>query len=119
MKIRKIMVVLVCAIMMTGLFIEASAASSRFFVESYDGYRCTGGGSISGLNVRATFGATQIQGQNHIPEEDCSSIVWLEVKDRNGMGIGSVSKSGSTSVVVDYQASYAVGSIVNAKSPVP
>ncbi len=103
---RRIVSLAVCVVMLLSLSVVAFAASSRtFFVGTYNGYTCTGKGSIDGTTGTATFTASVNEDLPHVPSEDCSCTVWVLAHDSNGQLLGASTSNGTIYAKATYIAS--------------
>lgn len=89
MKIRRILAVLVCVMIVASLSVTAFAASTTFFTRTVYGYSCTGRGSFSGTTATSTLSATPVSSQANIPSEDCTAETWVAAWDSTGAYLGS------------------------------
>lgn len=101
--IRSLSALLVVVLALSAFPMAAFAdASEAFFLTDCGGFRCTGSGKITATKATATFTATALSFTPTIPDEMCSSKVWLLVYDYAGELMGATTTNGTTNATATY-----------------
>lgn len=98
MKMRRsVLLVAVCLLVVMSISVVAFAATSKVFRRGVlDGYDYVCKGNISGSVATSTFSATAVESLPHHPEWDCSSYVWMLVRDKDGNVLATIGEYGGT-----------------------
>ena len=102
---RRLLAVLVCLIMVVSMSVVASAAASKtFFIKDVGGYQCTGRGTISANVGTAVLNATEIPMQPIIPNDACTSTVFVLAHNSSGELMGATTTNGTVYASATYKA---------------